>query len=340
MTAPTFGTIYSVSGYWMGPPIWFGSAHPEKLMLPGLPQPEQLSAYRRTFAAGGGANATESGLVFIDFTGLEPSDFSDKDLGNAPFPSQSRTLAVASLLAPRHVEMLNAHQLCLLDAIGARESKDDFWSPDPRPVTVATLWSGQSDDRVGVQHQEEVAAYLRFVQKTSTFSRQAFTFSAETLDQSFTTFEKILAAPEVVIRACHCLLLADDHYRHWRFDQSLMLSWAASEALFTQLWIDHASAAADAAGHALNAKRRTKLVGADFTASIILEVLAIAGVIDRDLYNKLSAACAMRNKWVHGLESVPDSVAAEAFFAGQELVRLLTECDLDVPVTLISPRLF
>jgi hypothetical protein len=337
MVAPTFGTIHSVSGYWLGPPVWFGSPRPEPLSVPGLPD-EALFAYRRLLAGGGEAVVAAAGIVLVDFDGLEGSGPSDKDLNARPF-AHSPASAMASVVAPRRAEILNAHQLCLLDAIGIRESDEDVWSPDPRPVSVPTMWSGWSADQIGVQRNDELGAFLKFLHDTTPIARQLFTFPPEVLDQSFTTFETLLGTPVAAIRACHCLLLAADHYRHWRFDQALTLAWAASEAVFTQLWMDHAAGAANAAGYPLNSERRGRLRGPEFTASVVIESLAIAGIIDRTLHKDLTAIRGTRNRWVHGLEPVPESAAASAFMTGQALVGLLTDCHMTVPLTLAAPRL-
>jgi hypothetical protein len=272
----------------------------------------------------------------LDFDGLEPDDPSTKQLAAVPFPDSPRT-AAASAVAPRRIELLNAHQLCLLDAIGVRGSDEDVWSPDPRPVSVPTLWTGWSAERIGTS-THELAAYLAFLHDTTPVLRTAFTFPAEVLDQSFAAFEQMLRVP-VAPRACHCLLHAADQYRRWQFDQALMLAWAAVEALLTQLWIDHAEAAAQATGHPLSADRRSKLKGPEFSSSVISESLLLAGIIDHVLYSQIAQVRAVRNRWAHGLNPVTEPPAASAFFAGQTLVKLITGCQLNVSLYLAPPRL-
>jgi hypothetical protein len=272
----------------------------------------------------------------LDFDGLEPGDPTATQLAAAPFPDSPRT-AAASVVAPRRVELLNAHQLCLLDAIGVRESDEDVWSPDPRPVSVPSMWTGWSAERIGTS-THEFAAYVEFLHDTTPVLRTAFTFPPEVLDRSFTTFEQILRVA-VAPRACHCLLHAADQYRRWQFDQALMLAWAAVEALLAQLWIGHAEAAAQTAGHPLSADRRRKLEGREFTSSVISESLALGGIIDQALYNQIARVRAARNRWAHGLDPVTEPPAASAFFAGQTLVKLVTGCQLNVFLGLTQPRL-
>jgi hypothetical protein len=276
------------------------------------------------------------GIVLLDFDGLEPDDPTAKQLAAAPFPDSPRT-AAGSVVAPRRVELLNAHQLCLLDAIGIRESDEDIWSPDPRPVSVPTLWTGWSAERIGTS-THELAAYLAFLHDTTPVLRRMFTFPAKVLDRSFTTFEQVLRVP-VAPRACHCLLHAAYQYRRWQFDQALMLAWAAVEALLTQLWIDHAETTAQAAGHPLSADRRRKLTGPEFSSSVVGESLVLAGIIDHALYSEIARVRAVRNRWAHGLDPVTEPPAASAFFAGQTLAKLVTGCQLNVSLYLAPPRL-
>jgi hypothetical protein len=330
-----FDQLRSVSGYWLGPPVWFGSRQREPLAIPGLPEQTSV-ACRRQLRHGGEAVGLLGGIVLLDFDGLEPDDPTTAELAAAPFPDSPRT-AAASVVAPRRVELLNAHQLCLLGAIGVRESDEDLWSPDPRPVSVPTLWAGWSAERIGTS-TDEFAACLAFLQNTTPVLRTAFTFPAEVLDRSFTTFEQVLRVP-VATRACHCLLHAADQYRRWQFDQGLVLAWAAVEALLTHLWIRHAEAAAQAAGRPLSADRRRKLTGREFTSSVVSEHLALAGVIDHALYDQIARVRAARNRWAHGLDPVTEPPAASAFFAGHTLVELVTGCRLNVHLRLAQPRL-
>jgi hypothetical protein len=135
----------SVSGYWLGPHS-FGSPSSELLASSRMPW-QGPTAHRHPLGRGGEAVVSETGVVLLDFSGLEPSDPTAKDLAAAPFSDWPRK-AAASVVAPRRVELLNAHQLCLLDAISQLYSGGEGWSPNPRPVSVLTLWTGPSTERI------------------------------------------------------------------------------------------------------------------------------------------------------------------------------------------------
>jgi hypothetical protein len=322
----------SVSGYWLGPHL-FGSPSSELLASSRMPW-QGPTARRHPLRCGGEAVVSETGVVLLDFSGLEPGDPTAKDLAAAPFSDWPRK-AAASVVAPRRVELLNAHQLCLLDAISQLYSGGEGWSPDPRPVSVLTLWTGPSTERI-VPPNAELPDYLSFLRARLTVLRDVITIPTRAIERSFATFEQILEVT-VAPRACHCLLHAADHYRHWRFDQALTLAWAAVEALLAHMWARHVEDTAVATGHVLSNKRRHKLTGREFTSSVVSESLALAGLIDQDLYDMIARARAARNRWIHGLDPVTEPPAASAFFAGQKLLDLLAGCRLRVAIGLSGP---
>lgn len=327
--------LLDVSGYWLGPPVWFGSARSEPLALPGIPG-QHLCAYRRILENGVEVVVTQAGLVLMNFAQLPPEDPTSRQVAGAPFADDPHLVA-ASLAAPRRVEILNAHQLCLLSAIGTRESEEDIWSPEPRPVSVPTLWTGVTEDPVTIP-STEVRAYFAFLTETSTVLRTMFTFPPEVLDRSFTTFEGLLAVP-IATRVCHGLLHAADHYRHWRFDQALILAWSGVEELLNIAWENHFTASAAAHGHKLNKERRDLLTGRDFSNAVVLESLALAGVLDPELYADLSQVRRARNRWAHGLDPVTANAASTAIGVGLQVLDLVTGVQLDVPFGLPSPNL-
>ncbi len=330
-----------MSGYWLGPPCWFGSANPGGVEILGLPR-DMRSVSRRTLRSGGDAAVTSNGVVLIDFTGLDGPEPTQGEIDQSPF-GDDKTMGAASVLAQRRVEKLNAHQLCLLTAIGTRESEDDFWSPQPRPVEVETLVHAQ-DDGTLTAPPEIWRDVLEFATPTtnSIFQRSLFNVPLDKVDRSFDMFEQLLGGPPVAARAGHLVLLAADHYRRWRFDQALMAAWTAAEALLAVLWeryVDDSAASPARTGYVLNKKRRDRLHGADFTTSIVAEVLSLVGVIDQELFDQLSHARSARNRWVHGLAPVAHDAASSGVCSAERLLEMTTGVHLAAPLTLRSSGL-
>lgn len=288
----------------------------------------------------GEAVAASNGVFLINFEGLDGRMPTPEEVARAPFGDRG-TRGLASHLAIRRVEVLNAHQLCLLSAIGTRVSPEDVWSPDPRPVNVRTLLTGTNEQTLSVP-PEILGQLVEFMTSSNTFPKSLFAITPEVVDHSFDLLETVVAASDVAVRSCHMVLHAARHYWHWRFDQGMATAWPAVEAMLSDLWsryIQDRSAAEDASEHQLNSTRRQRLLGREFTTSIITEALALAGVIDHALYNEIRISRAARNKWVHGLAPVSADALCSAVWAFERLFMLSTGIQLAVPLTLADSTL-
>lgn len=327
----SFANLHTVRGYWLGPPVWFASSHREPLSVPGVPG-QDWAVYRRSLNKGGELAVSEAGVVLIDFSGLDRGEPAQAELESAPFSDDAK-LATASVIASRRVELLNAHQLCLLAAMGVRESEEDIWSPDPRPVSVHTLW--HEVDGSPAMPMNEAHEYGRF-RDTPTVHRIMFAFQAKVIERSVQSFEQLLDVPRAP-RACHGLLHAIDHYRHWQFDQALILAWTTCEAMLGVLWERYFTDSAKRAGLTLNHDHRKKLKSSEFSSSVILENLTLAGCVAQELYDELVKARGARNRWVHQLERVSQASVSSAIFAGVALVSRAVKVDLDVSLSLTPP---
>lgn len=80
----------------------------------------------------------------------------------------------------------------------------------------------------------------------------------------------------------------------------------------------------------LNSKRRDKLRGRDFTASVILEILELAGELPHELFSKVDSIRKARNDWLHSLGDVSDSAAAMAVLSTQELMKHVSAINVSV----------
>jgi hypothetical protein len=325
-----FDELGKVNGYWLGGPATFssGGIDPEPDAGDEVADP---TVYRRALREGGELSVTEAGVVMIDFTGLDRVP-TQAQLDKAPFDNPK--YKASSIVGPRRVELLNAHQLCLISAIGFRGDEDDLWYQEPRPVSIPTLIQvshGHRWRRVGVMGSKD---YDAFLERKSRMFRTPVTV----LDAAVDSFERLLTV-ERAARACHGLLHALDHYSHWRVDQALIMAWTTCEVMLDSMWEAHFTMAATRAGHKLNSPRRAKLKGQEFTSSIVLESLALAGLVGQELYDQLTRARAARNKWAHALDPVTPSAASDAILSGLHLVENVTGVDLDVPVIHSAPTL-
>lgn len=245
--------------------------------------------------------------------------------------------------AQRRVEKLNAHQLCLLTTIGTRASEDDFWSPKPRPVDVENLVHVRDDNSVYVPDTilPEVPESAPSPPNTNTrFQRSLFNVPLEMVDRSFDMFEQLLSGPPVATRSAHLILLAADHYHRWRFDQALIAAWTAAEALLAVLWgryVDQSSTTQEPNGYVVGSRRRARLDRVP--TATVAEILALAGIIDQQLFDELARGRSARNKWIHGLAPVAHESASSGVCSAERLLELTTNVQVAAPLMLSSAGL-
>ena len=103
------------------------------------------------------------------------------------------------------------------------------------------------------------------------------------------------------------LLQAFNLHEGGHFETSQIVAWGITERCLNQLWSTHITASNDAfstdsSRPFINSDRRGKLNGRDFSASVISEILSLAGVIDFDTYDKLNRARRDRNNWLHKMK--------------------------------------
>jgi hypothetical protein len=122
--------VERVNGYWLGGPTRFQFSGPE--LSPGDSHSDR-TVYRHALSTGGELWVTETGLVFMDFSGLDRI-LTQSEFNDGPFDDNRKYKAAS--ITTRRVEFLNAHQLCLLSAIGYQGDEDDLWFQEPRPVSA------------------------------------------------------------------------------------------------------------------------------------------------------------------------------------------------------------
>ncbi len=74
----------------------------------------------------------------------------------------------------------------------------------------------------------------------------------------------------------------------------------------------------------MNAARRQKLKGRDYTSSVRLEVLELAGQLPTELFRAVDGVRKIRNDWLHSLSNVKGRQAALSVRAAESLFRFAT----------------
>lgn len=117
---------------------------------------------------------------------------------------------------------------------------------------------------------------------------------------------------------------ASYHYQTHQFATSHLLAWAICEQVLNNMWNEYQTDAADRQGCGTNiSKKRSELLnGRDFTASIITQILSLAGVIDDELLTKLDVARKNRNAFAHSLKVIDEPAAQQAMIVASDILSL------------------
>ena len=158
-----------------------------------------------------------------------------------------------------------------------------------------------------------------------------------TIERSFEIFEKLLQS-----QGDHTLTVVDLYLRSCRaceehnYSLCAVLAWAAAENLLNVLWeryideCDKETAVSDV--KFISNKRREKLNGGDFTASVVTEMLSLVNRINFALYENLDKVRKARNYWLHDLKAATSGVADLSLQVVGELIELVD----GIPIKLFS----
>lgn len=125
------------------------------------------------------------------------------------------------------------------------------------------------------------------------------------------------------------------YFEEIRFELSLISSWTALERLLNDAWKHYV----DSSGQRLppqlapqiNKNRRKKLIeGRDYSASVITEVLSLAGTFPPATYETIDRVRKARNDWIHGLKSVTEDDAYDSIRLARSLLRHLRSIPLEI----------
>jgi hypothetical protein len=83
----------------------------------------------------------------------------------------------------------------------------------------------------------------------------------------------------------------------------------------------------------VNSKRKEKLSGRDFTASVISEVLELNGLITHELFLGIDKVRRARNAWLHSLGDVSDREASSAIRTAEKMLESVGKTRLSITIS-------
>lgn len=162
----------------------------------------------------------------------------------------------------------------------------------------------------------------------------------DVIDYSFSLLGDILDNEyEETLKLVELLFWSQNAYRDCSFANSLIMSWAVCEKLINNLWSKHISSIRKFpdGNKRINNKRKQKLEGRDFTASIVCENLELLEIIPHSLYGSLETIRSKRNNWLHSLQNIEGDHAVDALRVSTELLHLATGIKIHLGLSRVAP---
>jgi hypothetical protein len=332
--------------YFYMPPVWIGTT-PTTIELNGPLINLAKIVCSRTLSVGIRIDAHRDGIFLFDFTGWPEG---------APIaiPAHTRVggrrlpenVLKAQKESDEHrykdVSVMNAHLACMSTAMSTVQGHGLAVRQVITPSSYFTThWDAGGRKVVGINPPNDpilayVSVHYPLELYTQQGQRRATTIRTETVERSFDLLEEILTSetPDTLLMT-NLVYLAATNYGEHDFPTALTFSWTVCEKLLRILWgryIAEKTTAVDDAGkdiQVINKDRRKNLLqGRDYTASVVSETLALAGLLKHDIYLKLTDVRRTRNAWLHELTPITGQDAnhsiqtAELFFKEITGIRL------------------
>lgn len=174
---------------------------------------------------------------------------------------------------------------------------------------IATLWAGGQEATYGFGSQPSihVGNYLFaeakggrwLISPNGPLPQCKEYVPVRLFEEAAKTFSSIHKSfKEKTLELLPLLHISSLHYENLEFSSCLLIGWSVVEALQNRLWMQTISTASTLkGGHTkVNAERRKRLNGRDYTASVVSQVLSLIGKIDD---NRLGRVCKRRTFRVH-----------------------------------------
>lgn len=302
-----------VEGYFRIPAVWIGSAPAEPTTEIGISLGGQV-VVKATLNCGIEAYAMRNGLFLFDFLRSSigqvvrvPGYQRPATLPYTPPRAHGLAGAKAEKISLLRAQIMNVHQACLISSeyvVKRRSAAMGF------PITA---WN--TVQSIGINHPvayhddiEDIHALARNVldgKYASAFvPRQRRVLEPDVVSHSFQMLDNILS-----LDAGKYIPIVESAYQsacrsvEIRFGESIAIGWTVCEQLVSQEWKEllSTSDASRSEETKMSRDRKKKLLGRDYTASVMVEMLELHGKLTGPLYKNLEVSRKARNNWAHDM---------------------------------------
>lgn len=153
----------------------------------------------------------------------------------------------------------------------------------------------------------------------------------EVIEYSFKLLDEILQCEvDDILVLIEMIYRAGIQHSESRHEEALISTWIVCERLLNISWEKFLQ---NGDGGHVNSKRKRKLLGRDFTASVLAEILEMNGSIPNDLYEEVEVVRKKRNDWMHGLKEIGHGDSGRAVHTAQNLLGRVSGVEVSVSLT-------
>lgn len=274
-------------------------------------------------------------------------DFSDWERGKARSADRSDFDSTASVILKR-VSVLNAHLACLYTALFRQQRI----YPQTMVVEPSQVISMKSLDDSGMGIGDKRVLWLASAQHIKTYSKdrpiwndpriagRLVVLSIPTLAESFHLLNAILEHPNADMVLIADLLLRSSKALHdHNYSLSLITSWSIAEKVLQLRWEKYLDSQKEREDDGkkivfINKDRKKNLMnGRDYSASVVSEILSLAGILSFELYKDMQLVRKARNNWIHNLSPVSRETAELSIKVAATLLYYFERIYLSFPIS-------
>ena len=302
-----------VEGYYRIPAVWVGSAPENPAVDTGISLMREV-AHKEALKCGIHAYAMRNGLFLFDFLRSRiagvvrvPGYEHPTSLPYKPPRAHAEAGVRAEQVSLLRAQIMNVHQACLISSEYVKRHRSAAMG---FPVTA---WSTMQS--ISIAHPisyhddiEDVRSLARNVldgkYAPTVTPRQRRVLETDVVAHSFEALDHILnlengryvpIVEAAYQSACRSVEL--------RFGESIAIGWTVCEQLVSEEWkqlLTSRNPNRDKSAR-LSRERKKKLLGRDYTASVMVEMLELYGRLTGSLYKNLETARKARNNWAHDM---------------------------------------
>ena len=276
------------------------------------------TVYEESFDSGLTVRISRDGLVLLRFLNVPGYLEAPEVMSKPKSPQQDNANAHIKFRAP-YAEAMNAFLACLSGTLKRTEYPLNLGH-----IATNQVQEAKNDFSLGVTRSIKTGNHIEarfpygyhFPPHGDSRNFRTNLIELDTLKSAAANLNLLVREKsETAIKLAAMFTLSVSSYEEHDFSRSLITSWAIIENILNSLW----KALMRESNPPIQGKRKEKWNGSNFTISIKIEMLSMAGMLSEAEYGLVDKARVDRNNWIHALADVTFNSAHSSCFAASVL---------------------